>query len=144
MLNQVQREFNGLGQLTTEYQDHSGKATTSSPKVQYAYDAGNGSRLTGMTYPNGRVLLYDYGTVNGLNDQIGRVEGLEESGTSQPLERYAYLGLGTIVERAHGEPGVNLTYVSGTAGDAGDQYAGLDRFGRVVDQRWVKTSTHVK
>ena len=25
-------------------------------------------------------------------------------------------------------------------GDAGDQYTGLDRFGRVVDQRWVKTA----
>src|SRR5262249_35675465 len=41
------------------------------------------------------------------------------------------------------QPGVDLTYVklSGESnGDAGDQYAGLDRFGRVVDQRWVKTS----
>ena len=26
-------------------------------------------------------------------------------------------------------------------GDAGDQYTGLDRFGRVVDQRWIKTSS---
>lgn len=27
-------------------------------------------------------------------------------------------------------------YTSGGSGDAGDQYTGLDRFGRVVDQRW--------
>jgi RHS repeat-associated protein len=27
------------------------------------------------------------------------------------------------------------------AGDAGDQYIGLDRFGRVVDQRWLNSST---
>jgi RHS repeat-associated protein len=34
-----------------------------------------------------------------------------------------------------------LTYfTSGGSGDAGDQYTGLDRFGRVVDQRWRKTS----
>jgi hypothetical protein len=26
-------------------------------------------------------------------------------------------------------------------GDAGDKYMGLDRFDRVVDQRWIKTST---
>ena len=26
-------------------------------------------------------------------------------------------------------------------GDGGDQYTGLDRFGRVVDQRWIVTST---
>src|SRR5262249_25978909 len=41
--------------------------------------------------------------------------------------------------RAHPQPGVDLTYI-GTPADAGDQYAGLDRFGRVVDQ-WWKTSS---
>ena len=39
---------------------------------------------------------------------------------------------------------VDLTYIkrAGEAnGDAGDQYTGLDRFSRVVDQRWVTVST---
>src|SRR5260370_27473774 len=52
--------------------------------------------------------------------------------------------MGTVVVRAHPETGVKLTSVkqSGEAnGDAGDQVAGLDRFGRVVDQRWLNTST---
>src|SRR5207237_8525685 len=36
IVNQVQRAFNGLGQLITEYQSHSGAVNTStSPKVQY-------------------------------------------------------------------------------------------------------------
>jgi hypothetical protein len=38
---------------------------------------------------------------------------------------------------------VDLTYIKQGVegnGDAGDQYTGLDRFGRVVDQRWIKTS----
>src|SRR5690606_27989273 len=30
---------------------------------------------------------------------------------------------------------------SESVGDAGDQYTGLDRFGRIVDIRWLKTST---
>ena len=30
---------------------------------------------------------------------------------------------------------------TGTAGDVGDRYTGLDRFGRVVDQRWTKGTT---
>ena len=38
-----------------------------------------------------------------------------------------------------------LTYIqqSGnpTVGDGGDQYTGLDRFGRVIDQRWIKDSS---
>src|SRR5438309_2092433 len=42
------------------------------------------------------------------------------------------------------QAGVKMTYIKqGTesVGDAGDQYTGLDRFGRVVDQRWVATAT---
>ncbi len=36
-----------------------------------------------------------------------------------------------------------MTYIKQTGepnGDAGDQYTGLDRFGRVVDQRWIVTA----
>jgi len=42
------------------------------------------------------------------------------------------------------QPGVELTYIKQGAegtGDAGDQYTGLDRFGRVYDQRWLVTSS---
>src|SRR5206468_9100827 len=52
--------------------------------------------------------------------------------------------LSTVVIRSHPEPTVDLTYVkqgSEGTGDAGDQYTGLDRFGRVIDQRWINTST---
>src|SRR5207245_11579416 len=40
----------------------------------------------------------------------------------------------------------DLTYIkqsNESTGDAGDQYTGLDRFGRVVDQRWIVSSTGV-
>ncbi len=59
------------------------------------------------------------------------------------LEDYSYLGLSGIVRRGHPEPGVDLTYIKLVAEgvtDAGDQYTGLDRFGRVIDQRWRKLS----
>ena len=40
---------------------------------------------------------------------------------------------------------MQLTYIqqsgSPPIGDGGDQYTGLDRFGRIVDQRWIKTSS---
>src|SRR5262249_43911989 len=40
------------------------------------------------------------------------------------------------------QPGVNQTYLTpGGNPDGGDQYTGLDRFGRVVEQRWVNTNT---
>ena len=55
-MNQIQREFNGLGQMTKEYQEHSGAVNTStSLKVQYAFSemsgGANHSRLTKITYP---------------------------------------------------------------------------------------------
>ena len=145
IVNQLQRNYNGLGQLTTEYQSHSGTVNTSTtPKVQYAYSemsgGANHSRLTSMTYPNGRIITYDYGT--GLNANISRLNAIKDGSTT--LEGFSYLGLGTVVERTHPQPGVDLSYVklsTESTADAGDQYTGLDRFGRIVDQRWRSGST---
>ncbi|OWK38392.1 RHS repeat-associated core domain-containing protein [Fimbriiglobus ruber] len=92
-----------------------------------------------MTYPDGYVVNFNYAA--GLDDAIGRLTSLSD-GTGT-LEAYQYLGLGTVVERDHPESGVNLTYISqtGSTGDAGDVYVGLDRFGRVVDQNWYDPAT---
>jgi RHS repeat-associated protein len=147
IVNQVQRAYNGLKQLTQEWQSHSGAVNISTtPSVQYAYTlmsgGANNSRWTSMTYPNGKVLNYNYGSTGSLNDTISRVDSLSDS--TGTLEQYSYLGLDTVVKRAHSQLGVDLTYIkqSGESnGDAGDQYIGLDRFGRVVDQRWLTTST---
>ena len=67
IVNQVEDVYNGLGQLTAEYQSNGGAVDTyTTPVVQYAYTemAGgvNNSRLTSMTYPDGYVLDYNYGT----------------------------------------------------------------------------------
>jgi RHS repeat-associated protein len=145
VVNQVQEVYNGLGQQTGEYQAHSGVVMAGmTPEVQYAYTemagGANNSRLVSMTYPNGRVLNYNYGA--GLDSTISRLTSISDS--SATLEAYSYLGLGTVVKRAHPQPGVDLTYIKQGAepvGDAGDQYTGLDRFGRVADQRWLVTST---
>jgi RHS repeat-associated protein len=143
--NQVEQTYDGLGQLTNEYQSHSGAVIPSTtPQVQYQYNelsnGANNSRLESMTYPNGRVLNYNYNT--GLDDSISRLSSLSDS--SGVLESYTYLGLNTVVQRAHPQTGVNLTYISpnGSTGDAGDQYTGLDRFGRVADQLWLNSHTN--
>jgi RHS repeat-associated protein len=144
IVNQVQERYNGLSQLIGEYQAHAGAVVTGvTPQVQYTLtemDGGvNNSRLVSMTYPNGRVVNYNYNA--GLDNSISRLSSLSDS--SGLLETYAYLGHGTVVQRAHPQTGVNLTYISptGSTGDAGDQYTGLDRFGRVVDQLWLNTNT---
>src|SRR5579884_2276357 len=146
IVNQVQRVYNGLGQLTGEYQSHSGAVVQgSTPEVQYAYNemsnGENNSRLVSMTYPNGYTLNYNYSS--GLNDGISRLSSLSDS--SGTLESYLYLGLNTVVERDHPQTGINLSYLKQSGdtqynGDGGDQYTGLDRFGRVIDQFWINAS----
>ncbi len=148
VVNQVKQVYNGLGQLITEYQSHSGAVTDGTPSVQYAYtemsNGTNNSRLTTMTYPNGRVIIDNYSA--GLDDAISRLTSLQSSGDAQPLEVESYLGLGTVVQRAHPLDNVNLTYIQQPGDthanhDAGDQYTGLDRFGRVIDQFWLAAAS---
>ncbi len=100
----------------------------------------NNSRLTSMTYPNGYVLDYNYGS--GVDSNISRFTSLSDS--TGTLQTYSYLGLDTPVIIDDPQAGIELTYVkqSGESnGSAGDQYTGLDRFGDVIDQRWINTST---
>src|SRR5262249_16283042 len=113
--------------------------------VQYGYSfapssSSNHSRLTSITYPNGRVVTYNYAT--GLPDSISRLTSIADGSTT--LESYDYLGVGTVVRRAHPQPRVELTYIKETgesAGAAGDKSVGPDRFGRVADQRWRSSTT---
>lgn len=145
IVNEVLRTFNGLGQLTAEYQSHGGAVNTSTtPKVQYAWaempSGENHSRLTSVTYPDGYVLAYNYSS--GLNSNISRLSSLSD--TTGTLESYSYLGLGGVVVRSHPQPDVDLSYVkrSGESdGAAGDKYTGLDLFGRVIDQRWLNPTS---
>ncbi|HLJ97197.1 MAG TPA: RHS repeat-associated core domain-containing protein [Gemmataceae bacterium] len=145
IVNQVMQIYNGLGQLVRQYQAHTGPVDpASTPAVQYAYSemagGANHSRLISMTYPNGREIDYTYAA--GVDDAIGRLTSISDS--TGILESYRYLGLSTIVVRSHPQSGVDLTYLQQPGqptGDAGDQYTGLDRFGRVVDQLWLNTNT---
>ncbi len=140
---QTQRAYNGLGQLTREWQSRGAAVNTStSPSVQYAYstlNTDNRSRLTSVTYPSGYVLTYNY--ASGINSDVSRLSSLSD--TSGTLESYDYLGLSTVVKRGHPQSGVDQTFilqVPESTADAGDQYIGLDRFGRVADQRWRSSS----
>jgi hypothetical protein len=127
-----------------KWQAHGGAVNKgTSPNVQYTYTeacTANNSRLTSITYPNGRVINYNY--ASGVDDTISRLTSITDGATT--LESYTYLGLDTVVKRAHPQPGVDLTYIdpAGGTGDAGDKYTGLDRFDRVVDQRWYNDSTY--
>ena len=140
LVNEVQFAYNDFGQLIADYQSHSGAVNTgSTPKVQYGYANGSANtiRPTSLTYPNGRMLSYDYGTAGGIPDASSRIDAIKDGGTA--LAQYSYLGLGTFVINDYTEPDIKwiLNDLSGTNDpDTGDIYSGLDRFGRVKDNRW--------
>jgi RHS repeat-associated protein len=148
-VNQVTRAYNGFGQLTSEWQAHTGLVSTATtPRVQYAYSqalGGNHSRLTRTTYPSGYAVDYAYAA--GIDSAVSRPTSLsgQRANTTTPvtLEAFRYLGSGTVIERSRPEVNVTLSMVnfSGATADAGDKYTGLDRFGRVADQRWTQGTT---
>ena len=147
VVNDVLNVYNYFSQLSELYQSHSGAASTSSPGVQYAYANGSANtvRATSLIYPSGRVLNYHYGTSGGTNDLLSRIGSLIDNDGTTHLGDYTYVGLNQIVQMVSAQPSTQLTYIqqsgSPPIGDGGDQYTGLDRFGRVVDQRWIKTSS---
>ncbi len=133
---QVLSQYNDFGQLTAQYQAHGGAVNVSTtPNVEYAYADGSANtiRLISLTYPNGRVLTYNYGTTDGINDVSSRIEALVDD-DSTPLAEYEYLGLGSIAEVDYPQP--DLRYRLFDPGLSGDIYTSLDRFGRVIDCHW--------
>lgn len=145
IVNQIQRQYNGLGQLIQEWQSVSGPVNTDptlgtvTPSVQYSYDLAIGGRLSTMTYPNGRVLTYNYGAAGSVDNATSRLVSLSDN--TGILESYTYLGDGTLIQVAHPQvAGGGLTLSYGTSGDS---YSGLDRFGRTLNQTWTVGGTLV-
>ncbi|PHS02287.1 MAG: hypothetical protein COA78_21630 [Blastopirellula sp.] len=133
VVNKIENVYNDFSQLTDQYQSHSGSVNTgTTPKVQYAYADGslNSVRLSSVTYPDGKVLTYEYDS--GDDDNLSRVSSLTWDSTKEAS--YTYLGMNMIVNEEYPVPGVELDYI-------GTNYSGFDRFGRVVDQQWKKGAT---
>jgi RHS repeat-associated protein len=143
VVNDVQLSYNGYWQLLADYQSHSGAVDVSTtPNVQYAYADGseNTIRATSLTYPNGRVLNYDYGTPDGISDSASRIESLIDDDGVTHLADYSYLGANSIVQVNEMQPGIQYTLVGIQGGNdpvTGDIYRGLDLFSRVKDLIWV-------
>jgi len=158
VVNEVQFAYNDFGQVTHDYQAHGGAVNTSTtPKVQYGYASGSSNtiRPTTITYPDGRVVTYDYGTSGGKDDALSRIASIvDDDAGSTHLADYSYLGLGPArgllptvnspftlgaVEVDYTEPDIRYTLVGTVGGndpDTGDIYRGFDRFSRVKDCYW--------
>jgi RHS repeat-associated protein len=142
VVNECQFVYNTFGQLIIDYQEHGGAVNTStSPKVQYGYANGSADtiRPATLTYPNGHVLTYGYGTTNGIDDALSRICSLIDNDGTTHLAEYLFVGLGGYVAVDYTQPDVKYTLVNLSGSndpDTGDIYSGWDRFGRVKDCRW--------
>jgi len=117
------------------------------PSAGYAYsDPNDNSRLTSMTYPNGRVLDYGYND-NALDNAIGRLDYLADAGGALAghLADYTYLGLDTPVSEAYGNSvtenimltdfgqTAEINYVNTTTSSSTDDFQyGYERSGNVL------------
>ena len=141
-VNQCLFLYNDFSQLIADYQEHDGEVDTeTTPVVQYGYADGSSNwiRPTTMTYPNGRVLYYDYGTTDGINDAVSRIASLIDDDATTHLVDYSFVGLSQFVVVDYTEPDVKYTLVNLSGSndpDTGDIYSGWDWFGRVKDCRW--------
>ncbi len=145
VVNDVQLQYNSFAKLVADNQSHSGAVNFgTTPVVQYGYANGstNTIRPTTLTYPNGRVLNYDYGLVAGMNDALSRIQDFIDNDGVTQLAYYYYLGLSGIVQVNESQPGLLYTLLGLTPGNdpvTGDIYEGLDLFGRIKDVIWTST-----
>jgi RHS repeat-associated protein len=141
VVNAVQKKYNGFGQLLTDTQEHVGAVTTNSLGVNYEYVSAQNNCTTWLatTYPDTRTIEAAFN--NRIDEFLGRPGSLFDSVTGGNIADYSYLGEDTVINALYPGSNVMLTYLQRDKtpiGDGGDQYDGLDRFGRIIDQRWEK------
>ena len=135
IVSQVKYTYDGWGNVIEDQESHDGAVTEETPAVIYTYEdgadvSGNAQyvRLSQVTYPSGREIHYCYEA-----PPTSRLTSISEnSGGTQNLVTYTYLGMNTIVKESHPQVsgGLNLSYGSGGT------YAGWDRFGQIAQQLW--------
>lgn len=157
--NGVLFDYNGLWQITSVAQDHTGEATGSSPKVTYEYETAepgagatdNHSRVTGLIYPKDTTTTLSIGYASGVDDRISRVSGLDVTdltSTDDNLVDYEYVGLGVLATASIPAPGTGDLdggfrldrFIEGNGKETTGTYHGYDRFGRLAEQRWVHST----
>jgi hypothetical protein len=96
-------------------QEHAGEVDAQTPDVQYGYVLptfdrdGDGNpddyirnfRANSVTYPNARVVKYDYGS--GSDDALNRIHQIENSDGSEVFAEYTYAGRRRRQSRRTGE-----------------------------------------
>ncbi|MCG3136725.1 MAG: hypothetical protein HJJLKODD_00561 [Phycisphaerae bacterium] len=130
-------EYDELRNLEREWQSHGKVVGANSPVIDYLWefsptDEYNFNRLVSMTYPKRpgsgtrRTVTLNYGNNSSDADSaLSRVTRIDDSALGI-LSNYDYMGTGRRIGLTLGN-GINQTVFDGLT------YAGLDRYGRLVD-----------
>ena len=139
-VDQIVFEYNGWGNIAKIRQDHDsavGAGGVPTHDVAFAYATATAGartlRRTSMTLPNSNAVQYRYYGGNGsLDDAASRVSAIGRGNTD--YVEYGYLGLDHVVGIEYPVADVFRRHYGTTAG----AYPTLDRFDRVVHDRWTK------
>jgi RHS repeat-associated protein len=142
VVNEVVFEYDDMGMLVQEYQEHDGAKDANTLYIQYNRDTtvSNGVytkrlRYTSVRYPDSRLIHSTYGTSGQTDDALNRTAAINADNSGTPgtaLAEYTYLGHAQFVKADYPEPDLRFDLDHGTACD----YDGIDRFGRVIDLLW--------
>jgi RHS repeat-associated protein len=147
VVNDIQYAYyDATSNPVTSYQEHYGAVNTSTTlNVQYTYDTtttgsiySNQLRLQTEVHPNSRAIYYDYGSSGSSTAAYNATSTVREMWDGSPsgtgLAVFDYNGPASqLVIATYPQPSFKLDHFEGTSGT----YAGLDRFGRIVDQYWA-------
>jgi RHS repeat-associated protein len=144
IVNQVQKLYDGIGNLTEDRQSADGAVVSGCPEAHYEYSASTNllTRLLSLKVEVGGVLQHEFDyryDATEADDMLGRVSSIAIAGEDGDKVAYTYMGEARVVEVGYPQPQITLSYIKGSTdpvGDAGDPYTGYDRFGRTVDMPW--------
>jgi len=125
----------GRAQLVSSY--YNATVGGGTPNVQYSYAGTSTSNYARRTAIVGdSPVNYNYGATGGINDYLSRIQSIVDGNDSSVTADYTYLGSRNAVRLDFADADVMLDLWGGTSG----QFDGLDRFGRIIDQRWLSYS----
>lgn len=85
------------------------------------------SLLSGLTYPNGRILDFTF-------DPEDRLNSVTDRGAALPIADYDYIGVARVAQRSYPGNGTRVSYLN----DAGNADVGFDGLRRTVQVRHLR------
>jgi RHS repeat-associated protein len=141
VVDEIKHSYESWGLLSTFEQDRNSAVgvggSVDDYEVSYTYakatSGRNTIRRTFQTLPSGNALEFQYRNSGGLHDEeASRVTLLVDGATA--LVNYNYSGLNLTIGTYYYEPDITSRQFGSTSGS----YPDLDRFNRVVTNKWTK------